>query len=126
MKKRNVPTYDRLMNPLIQALKDLGGSGTIEEIATKVAEITSLTDEQLELLHNPEKGSQTEVEYRLAWARTYLKKYGVLENSSRGVWALTAKGTKLERIDPKAVKQFVLNRTKKYHPKQGKMNLMKT
>lgn len=74
MKKVNVPTYDRLMNPLIQALKELGGSGTIEEIGTKVAEITSITDEQLEILHNPEKSSQTEIEYRLAWARTYLKK----------------------------------------------------
>lgn len=34
----------------------------------------------------------TEVEYRLTWTRTYMKKVGILENSSRGVWALTAKG----------------------------------
>ena len=29
--------------------------------------------------------NQTELEYRLAWARTYLKKYGAIENSSRSV-----------------------------------------
>jgi restriction system protein len=102
-----VPTFDAMMNPVIQALKELGGSGTIEEIDAKVAEIADLTDEQLEVLHDPEKGGQTEVEYRLAWTRTYLKKYDILENSSRGVWALTSKGVKVDNVNPTAVKRFV-------------------
>jgi restriction system protein len=100
-------TYDQLMNPTIQALKALGGSGTIEEIYNKVTEIVELTDDQLEVLHDPKHGSQTEIEYRLAWSRTYLKKFGVLENSSRGVWALTTKGRELDRVDPEDVKRFV-------------------
>jgi restriction system protein len=102
-----------MMNPVIQALKTLGGSGTIEEINTKASEIAGLSDEQLEVLHDPEKGGQTEVEYRLAWTRTYLKKYGVLENSSRGVWALTAKGRELERVNPKTVRRSVQAQNKK-------------
>ena len=92
---------------LIQALRELGGSGTIEEIAAKTAEIIGLTDEQLEVFHDPEKGSQTEFEYGLAWTRTYLKKYGVLENSTRGVWALTQKGRQLDSVNPKTVKRCV-------------------
>ena len=32
----------------------------------------------------------------LAWSRNYLKRFGLLENSSRGVWALTAAGLKSE------------------------------
>ena len=117
MKHVHVPTYDKLMNPLITALQTLGGSGTIVEIDAKVAEIADVTDEQLEVLHTPEKGGgKTEIEYRLAWARTYLKKYGVLENSSRGIWALTPKGTKLERVDPKAVQRFVRNQLKATSP----------
>jgi len=108
----NVPTFDRLMNPLIQALKELGGSGTIEEINNKVAKVAHLSDEQLEILHNPEKGSQTKVEYRLGWARTYLKKYGILENSSRGVWALTPKGRQTDKVNPRTVKRFVQNQDK--------------
>jgi restriction system protein len=103
----DVPTFDAMMNPVIQALKALGGSGTIEELNAKAIEIARLSDAQLDLLHNPEKGGQTEVEYRLAWTRTYLKKYGVLENSSRGVWALTPKGRQLERVTPRAVRRFV-------------------
>lgn len=108
----NVPTFDKLMNPVIYALKQLGGSGTIEEINNKAVEIADLTDEQLEVLHDPNKGSQTEVEYRLAWARTYLKKYGVLENSSRGVWSLTSQGRQFDQVNPQTVKKTVLAQQK--------------
>jgi restriction system protein len=101
-----IPTYDKLMNPLIQALHQLGGSGTIEEINNKTTEIAGLSDAQLEVLHNPEKDTQTEVEYRLAWTRTYLKKYGVLENSSRGIWALTPEAREIQAIDPEDVKRL--------------------
>ena len=109
----DIPTFDALMNPVIRALKSLGGSGTIEEIDDKTTEIADLSDEQLEVLHNPAKGGHTEIEYRLAWTRTYLKKYGVLENSSRGVWALTPEGRQLDQVNPKAVRRFVQERMKK-------------
>jgi restriction system protein len=39
MAQTDIPTFDKLMNPVIQALKQLGGSGTIEEINSKVIEI---------------------------------------------------------------------------------------
>ena len=107
MTKLIVPTFDTFFNAVLQALKSLGGSGTVEEVNARVAEIAKLSDEQLEVLHDPGKGSTTEFEYRLAWTRTYLKKYGLLENSSRAVWALTPKGLQVERVDPKAVRQFV-------------------
>jgi restriction system protein len=107
-----IPTFDTFMNPVIEALKSLGSSGTIEEINNKVIESVGLSDKQLEVLHDPEKGGQSEVEYRLAWTRTYLKKYGVLENSSRGVWALTSTGRQLDRVNPKIVRQFVQQQKK--------------
>lgn len=113
MTEIELPTFDWLMNPVIQALKDLGGSGTIEEINSRASEIARLSDEQLEVLHDPDKGGQTEIEYRLAWTRTYLKKYGVLENSSRGVWALTSKGRQLDRVNAKAVRRFVQEQARK-------------
>lgn len=108
-----VPTYDSMMNPLLQAIRDLGGSGTIEEINGRVIEIMSLSDDQIEVLHNPDKGGSTEVEYRLAWTRTYLKRYGLLENSSRGVWALNESGRKVEEIDTKVVVRNVREQMKK-------------
>jgi restriction system protein len=58
-------------------------------------------------LHEPEKSNQTEVAYRLAWARTYLKKYGLLENSARGIWSLNQKANDVDKLDPQTVVQFV-------------------
>ena len=81
-----MPKYHELMNPLLQALRALGGSGSIKEISAKVSESLDLPDDVLALPHDPERSSQTELEYRLAWARTYLKRYGLLDNSAQGVW----------------------------------------
>jgi restriction system protein len=103
----NLPTYDAMMNPLLQAMKELGGSGTVEEINSKVAEILGLPNEQLDILHDSKRGGQTEFEYRLAWTRSYLKRYGILENSSRSVWALTPKGSNLTEVNEKEVVRAV-------------------
>lgn len=106
-----VPTFDQLMNPLITALKDLGGSGSVDEIYECVIQNLKFSDEVLFVLHNPDESNQTEVFYRLAWARTYLKKHGVLTNSSRGVWALTKPD--LASVDPKDVVRTVRENDKK-------------
>ena len=53
------------------------------------------------------KGGMTELEYRLYWARTYLKRYGLIENSTRGVWSLTSKGHDVDNVDPQDVYRFV-------------------
>jgi len=108
-----VPTYDAMMNPLLQALRELGGSGTIEEINGRVIDIMDLSNLQIEILHNPDKGGSTEIEYRLAWTRTYLKRYGLLENSSRGVWALNELGRQFEEVDSKEVVRVIRDQMKK-------------
>ena len=95
-----LPTFDRLMNPLFRALEALGGSGSVEEIYDKVVELEALSDEVLSHLHDPENSTNTEVWYRLAWARTYLKKFGLVDNSTRGVWSLAAKAKDVSQIDP--------------------------
>ena len=105
--------FDDLMNPTLQALKKLGGSGTNEEIFNTVSEILNIPPEQLEIYHNSEKGGMTEIEYRLRWAMTYLKKYELLENSSRGVWALTEKGSAAGEVDQKEIVIFGRAQSKK-------------
>jgi len=96
-----MPTFHSLMNPLLRAFLTLGGSGSIDEIYEKVVEQEHIDDELSSLVQNPEKSNQTEVGHRLAWARTYLKKYGFLENSSRGTWALTKRAKEQECVDQK-------------------------
>lgn len=51
--------------------------------------------------------------YRLAWARTYLKKYGFLDNSGRGIWALTQKGKEEKEVRPSEVLKYVRKLDKK-------------
>lgn len=108
-----IPKYHELMNPLLEALHELGGSGSIEEIAQKVAELSDLPEDLLNIPHNPEKSSQTEIEYRLAWARTYLKKYGLLENSDRGIWLIVPDKRDVKSIDPQEVVKTVRAEHKK-------------
>lgn len=48
------------------------------------------SQEQLAVLHND--GPRSEIEYRLAWARSYLKGMGILINPTRGTSAITEFG----------------------------------
>ncbi|WP_239651863.1 winged helix-turn-helix domain-containing protein [Neosynechococcus sphagnicola] len=101
----SVPTFDSMLLPTIQALQILGGSGTTDEIYEKVVQLLSLPDKVLEILHG--STSQSEVEYRLAWSRTYLKKYGLLQNSARGVWSLISTSANLDDLDAKEIVKVV-------------------
>lgn len=101
----SVPTYDAMLIPTIKALQILDGSGTNEEIYEKVVQILDLSDEVLEIPHS--NSSRSEVEYRLGWSRTYLKKYGLLENSARGVWSLTSKSVNANDLDIKEIVKVV-------------------
>jgi len=100
-----MPQYNELFNPLLEALHELGGSGSIEEINNKVIELQKFPTKIVDVLHG--EGPRTEIEYRLAWARTYLKKYGLLENSSRGIWAISNDKHNIKKIDQKEVVNFV-------------------
>lgn len=93
MAKANVPPYNEMLWPVVQAVGELGGSASIGEIVETVVKREAFSDAQQAVLHN--NGPETEIGYRLAWARTYLKGMGLLANSARGVWALTDEGTAL-------------------------------
>ena len=100
-----VPTHLELLNPVLKALHKLGGSSSIGELAEQVIEDLQPTDEVVQQPHG--NGRRTELEYRLAWARTYLKKYGLITNSARGVWSLTSQGANVDAVDPQEVRRQV-------------------
>lgn len=70
---------------------------TIEEMVDDVATAMSLSEAQRNIEHG--ETGRSEVDYRMAWARTYLKKGGVLENSERGVWRLTPRGAAISKTE---------------------------
>jgi restriction system protein len=85
-----LPQYHELLWPTVVALRDLGDSASIEELNERVVKDGNFSEEQQAVLHKD--GPSTEIEYRIAWARTYLKGMGLAENSTRGVWSLTEHG----------------------------------
>lgn len=113
MDKDQVPKYYELFNPLLQALHDLGGSGSIEEIYETVVENSDLPDAVIDIPHDPERSNQTELGYRLAWARTYLKKYGLIDNSSRGVWVIEPDKRDATEVDSEEVVRAVREQMRK-------------
>lgn len=117
-KKQNskLPSFDELIIPTVRALVDLGGSGSVEEINSKVYEIAKLSDDILQISHG-EEGTTSEVEYRLAWSRTYLKKFGLLENSSRGIWALSKANIDVNKLDYTEIVKSVRDQHKSNQPK---------
>jgi len=118
----NLPTFDELIIPTVKALIQLGGSGTVEEINSKVYEIAQLPDDILQIPHG-EEGTTNEVDYRLAWSRTYLKKFGLLENSSRGIWALSKADIDVTKLDHLEIARTVREQNKLAEPKTKKANI---
>ena len=85
-----MPTYADLLWPTLEGLKNSGGSASIHELLEHVTRDLALPDEISDLPHID--GPQTEVGYRLAWARTHLKWVDAIDNTARGVWTITPAG----------------------------------
>lgn len=105
-----VPTFDQLLYPTLKALRTLGGSASNEELLQTVIEMEGVPDSVASVKHSDER--QTKLNYNLAWAKTYLKKVGVIDNSQRGVWAMTEVGEQFTEEDcqrvPARVRKMVI------------------
>jgi restriction system protein len=62
-----------------------------------VAQILNLNEDELSIIMPNQNRSK--FSYRLAWARSYLKRYGLLDNTQRGVWTFTKKGKETKEVD---------------------------
>ncbi len=95
-KNVEIPPAHTLVWPVVRALRELGGSGRIDEINDKVAQLEGFTDEQQQF---DGRNNGLEIPYRLSWARTFAKKRDLLDNVSRGVWALTKDGQEVDQAE---------------------------
>lgn len=93
-----IPEYSKFVEVTYTALKTLGGSGKNNEINEKAIEILELSDEVCSIPHL-NSSSLSEINYRLAWARTLLKNYGAIENSARSVWSITVGFSNKDTVD---------------------------
>jgi restriction system protein len=102
-----IPDYQTLMLPLLKLLED-GEEHTIRDCVEKLAEQFQLTAEER---HQLTRSGVPLFENRISWARTYLKKAGLLEAPRRAMVRITERGKEIlaqnpERIDIKFLPQF--------------------
>ena len=87
------PDLPQLMLATVESLREIGGSASIHELDEAIIEREGVSEE--EQAFTMPNDSRPKLKYYLAWARTYLKRGDALQNSSRGVWALTDIGEKI-------------------------------
>lgn len=98
VKKEGIPDLPGMMLATVDALRSIGGSASIQELDERVAEIERVSEvEQAFLMANNDH--RPRLNYYLAWARTYLRRGGAVENSARGVWTLTDRGLAIDSYD---------------------------
>lgn len=86
-----VPKYFEIYKPILQFLSD-GNEHTAKELKISVAQYFHLSNDDIaELLPS---GRQSYFSNRLGWARTYLKKAGLIDSSAKGVFCITDEGKK--------------------------------
>ena len=97
------PYFVRYFRPVIDALKELGNSGTPAEVREIIIARFQLREDQLN--ETMSSGSPRFLN-QVAWARFYLNKAGYIASSRRGVWSLTEKGVTSNLTDEQALEIF--------------------
>src|SRR4029453_3158824 len=82
-----VPTYDGLFNPLLHAMRELGGSASVAEQEDKVAQLLNLSEEEASEIHRANRRKL----------------------SNRFVWARSGKGQNEKKVDAKTINRLVKN-----------------
>lgn len=117
-----VPSFDKMMKPILTVLLESRQAVDNDTIDTKVEELLCLPAEVKAIPHG--SGNRTEVSYRIAWAKTYLKKYGWIYNPSRGYWKLSEQfDADLESIDEKQITRSVIQQSMKKSEQEDMTNL---
>jgi len=100
-----IPKYHEMYRFFLDCLKD-GQQHKIKEIKDFVANMMGVTEEERqELLPS---GKQAVFDNRIGWTRTYLKKAGLIESPSRGLFVISKEGSKLLEGNPVIINDDVL------------------
>lgn len=121
MKNEIKPQFLKFFIPIINSLKDLGGSGTPSEVIDLAIDKLGLSEKEQQATI---KNGESKVRNQAQWARLYLVKGGYISSSQRGIWTLTKKGEEEILNDEKAMEIVRIQRkiyrlSKKENPKKA-------
>ncbi len=109
MIKGNVPQHFEYLNPILEVLQAIGGSGKASEVIDLVIEKLNIPDEKLQ----EKVGSgQQKVVNQIHWAKLMLVKTDHLDSSRMGRWSLTEKGlsAKLSKDEMMPIWELIMSR----------------
>jgi restriction system protein len=109
----SIPKFDEFMLPTLQAVRDLGGSASIEEIQDRLTETMALSQQQLDAAY-PKSGALVAPD-RMSWARSHLKIAGLLASGGKGIWVLTDAGRDAADLSPAQLKDEVKRLSAPHH-----------
>jgi restriction system protein len=93
MRQGKGPEFIRFFRPIIQVMRNLGGSGTASEVVDRSLEMAQVTEAEQQAVN---KNGLSRVKNQVHWARQYLVWTGYLGSSKWGVWNLTDKGMSVD------------------------------
>lgn len=102
--KASNAAFLKWFRPVIQALRDLGGSATPQDTRNKIIENEHLTEEEISETRG--KSNVNKFENEVAFARNYLVYGGYIDNSAYGIWKLTDEGWKVDMTESLASEIF--------------------
>jgi len=104
--KAKGPEFIRFFKPILQILRQSGGSGTTSEVIDRAIELLQIPESEQEVTL---KNGQSRIRNQVQWGRLYLVRAGYLDSSRRGIWSLTEKGAQadLAALDAYEVFQVV-------------------
>lgn len=119
IEEKGFPDLPEMMLATIRALKAIGGSASLRELDEQVVEMEDISEGEQGIMM-PD-GKYRKLNYYLSWSRTYLKRGAALENSARGVWALTDGGETITSIEETRAIHKQVNAEERERAKQKRL-----
>lgn len=97
------PEFLKYINPVLSTLQSNGGAGESSDIIEQVIEKLGIEEAELE---ETTSNGQSRIRNQIQWARFYLFKAGLIDNSQRGIWRLTNEGLDKKLSNDEVYKLF--------------------
>ena len=116
----SIPDYQSVMKPLLTFLKENLQEHRMQDVVEAMIKHFNLSNEERdEMLPS---GQQAVIDNRVGWARTYLKKTGLLEDPKRGYVKISQRGIDVISQDPSEINVKFLNQFKEFQEFRKKRN----
>jgi restriction system protein len=116
----SVPDYQTFMLPLLQLASDQKDHALSEAYDALAVQFGLTESERIDMLPS---GRQSRFENRVGWARTYLKKAGLIDSTGRGRFCITQRGLAVLKSHPASVTKEFLTQFPEFREFQARQNV---